>query len=82
MDVRSHELISPKLVKVLAAVVIGLSIGAVLPPNPFAIDAFGLLPGISLAGAGAAIGTVMYTRLPAVLAPKGCGCAGDCGCAD
>ncbi len=80
MNVRQSNLVTPKLVRILAAMVIGFSIGAVLPPDPAAINALGTLPGVLLAGIGVAVGAVMYVRCPGFLGAKRCGCTGACSC--
>lgn len=82
MNIRQSNLVSAKLVKILAAVVIGLSIGAVLPPNPAAINAIGTIPGILFASAGVLVGAVMYFKVPSFVGAKSCGCTGECGCSD
>ncbi|WP_232703565.1 hypothetical protein [Halobacterium wangiae] len=81
MNIRQSNLITPKLVRILAAVVIGFSIGAVLPPDPAAINALGTLPGVLLAGTGVIVGVVMYVKVPGLLGAKSCGCTGECACA-
>lgn len=82
MNIRQSNLVSPKLVKVLAAVVIGLSVGAVLPPDSAAIEAMGPIPGFLVAGAGVIVGVVLYTKVPSLVGAKSCGCTGDCGCSN
>lgn len=82
MNVRKNGLVSPKLIKVLAAVVIGLSVGAVLPPNPAAIDAIGTIPGVLVSGAGVIGGAIIYVKAPDLVGAKSCGCTGECGCSN
>jgi hypothetical protein len=82
MNIRQSTLVSPKLVKILAAIVIGLSVGAVLPPNPAAIDALGTIPGVLVAGGGMTVGAVLYTTVPKLVGAESCGCTGDCGCSN
>lgn len=82
MNVYLSELINPKYVKIVAAIVIGLSVGSILPPDPAAFDILGVLPGTFVAGTGVIIGAIMYTKLPEIVSSKSCGCTGDCGCAD
>jgi hypothetical protein len=75
-----NALRSPKLVKMVAAVVVGLSIGTLLPPEPVAVPGVGPVPGLAVGGVGLLAGAVLYLKGPALVG-TGCGCATDCGCA-
>ena len=82
MNIRQSNLVNPKLVKILAAVVIGLSVGAVVPPNPAAINAIGTIPGVLLAGTGVIVGAVIYVKVPDLAGAKSCGCTDECSCSN
>lgn len=71
---------SPRVVKMIGAIVMGLSIGALLPPEPMAVPAVGVVPGVLVGGLGLAGGALLYVQAPKWLRPSGCGCSDDCGC--
>lgn len=80
MNVGRSELASPKLIKVVAAVVVGLGAGALLPPDPVTLPVVGTVPGVVAGAVGVAVGGALYRWGPGVLATPDCGCAGDCDC--
>lgn len=66
-----------KLGKILAAVVVGLSIGTLLPPDPVVLPVVGSVSGVLVGGIGLVVGGVLYAQLSGT---SDCGCSGDCDC--
>lgn len=67
-----------KLVKLLAAVVVGLGIGTMVPPDPVAVPAVGPVSGLLVGAVGVVVGGVLYTKAPA--SASSCDCDGACDC--
>lgn len=80
MRVRHPTTVSPRAVKLAAAVVIGLSLGGVVPPNPSLLEWLGPVPGVFAGALGAGLGAIVYTQVPRRLTATECGCVDDCGC--
>lgn len=80
MSVSRETLANPRAVKVVAAVVLGLSLGTLVPPEPVTLPAVGTVPGVAAGGIGLAVGAVLYLWVPGWLGASGCGCDGDCDC--
>lgn len=80
MRIRRTATVSPRAVKLAAAVVIGLSLGGLVPPNPSLLQWLGPVTGAIAGGLGAGLGVLVYTRVPRRLAAVDCGCGDDCGC--
>jgi hypothetical protein len=80
MSLRSTTRLTPRRVKVLAAILIGLSIGTLLPPEPVLVPVIGIVPGLLLGGSGLLLGAVLYVRAPTWVTASACECSGDCGC--
>ncbi len=80
MNVRQNAVVSPKLVKVVAAIIVGLSIGALVPPDAILLPVVGPVSGIIVGGIGLVTGALLYLWVPNLVHQSGCGCAGDCGC--
>lgn len=76
------ESISPRLVKLLAAVVVGLSIGTLVPPEPVALPVLGSTPAVAVGGTGLLVGVAVYRWVPGLVntSSSDCGCGGDCDC--
>lgn len=64
----------PTVGKLLAAVVVGFSVGTLLSPEPLTVPLVGTVPGVAVGGVGLVAGGLLYTQIPS------CGCSGDCGC--
>lgn len=60
--------------KLVAAIIVGLSIGTLVSPEPVTFPVVGTVSGIIVGAIGLVTGAVLYTQIP------GCGCSGDCGC--
>lgn len=71
--------VNPKFVKVVAAVVVGLSLGTLVPPDPVTLPGVGTVSGILVGSAGLGSGAILYLWLPRVVGTD-CGCSGDCSC--
>lgn len=71
---------SPRAVKMVAAVIVGLSVGTLVPPEPVTVPTVGPVSGILVGGIGLVVGGVLYLRGPRVVGSPECGCSGDCGC--
>ena len=71
---------SAKAVKLVAGVVVGLSVGTLVAPEPVTIPAVGLVSGVAVGGLGLVVGAALYRQGPAVVGASECGCSGDCGC--
>lgn len=82
MAVRQRELVSPRLVKLLAAIVVGLSIGTLVPPEPVMLPYLGSVSAVLVGGTGLLVGAAVYRWVPALVSTSSsdCGCSGDCGC--
>lgn len=78
MNIRQHTADAlPTIGKLLAAVIIGISLGMLLPPDPVTLPLFGTVPGLVAGAGGLAIGGVLFAKIPG---SSGCGCSGNCGC--
>lgn len=80
MRFQRHTVVTPKLVKIGAAVIIGLSIGMLVPPKSVVLPVIGRVSGVLVGGSGLVLGVTLYTQLPKLVAPSGCDCSGKCGC--
>lgn len=60
MNLRHTGNVNPKLVKVVAAVIMGLSIGTLIPPEPVIVPAIGVVPGLVAGSIGFVTGAVLY----------------------
>lgn len=80
MHFSRNRLVGPRTVKVVAAVVVGLSVGTLLPPDAVAVPLVGTVSGVVVGGVGLATGAGLYLWVPGLLAGPDCGCSGDCGC--
>ncbi|MFB6068914.1 MAG: hypothetical protein ABEJ90_03205 [Halobacterium sp.] len=65
--------------KFAAAVVAGLGVGTLVPPDPVGLPGIGSVSGLLFGSAGLAAGAVLYSQASR-LAPADCGCGGDCDC--
>lgn len=63
--------------KFLAAALVGIGIGTMVPPEPMAVPGLGSISSLLVGGAGVVAGTGLYTRIPS---SSECGCSGDCTC--
>lgn len=61
--------------KLIAGLVLGLSLGTLVQPDPMTVPAVGAVPSAVVGGLGLVVGAVLYTQIP-----SGCDCGGDCGC--
>ena len=80
MSMRRTAVVSPKAVKVVAAVVVGLSVGTLLPPDPVVLPFVGRVSGLLVGGCGLVAGGVLYLRAPRLVGSSDCDCSGECGC--
>lgn len=80
MNVSEQTIVSPKVVKFVAAVVIGLSVGTMLSPEPMALPAVGQVPSVAVGAIGLVLGSLLFSEVPRHLQSTGCGCGDDCGC--
>lgn len=80
MNIRRRTVFGPKLVKIVAAVLIGLSIGTAIPPSTIYLSGVGSMPSVVVGGIGLVSGVVAYQWGPNILGSSDCGCSGDCGC--
>lgn len=80
MNLRSSTVANPRTVKFAAAVVIGLSVGTLAPPEPVALPVVGPTPGLAVGGVGLVAGGALYQWGPTLVGSPDCGCTGDCGC--
>jgi len=82
MHIHRRTLLSPKLVKIIAAIIVGLSIGTAVPPEPILLPVVGAVPGLAVGTIGLLAGAALYLRGPTFVgSPESdCGCTGDCGC--
>ena len=71
---------SRRAIKLVAGVVVGVSIGTSVPPEPVSLPAVGAVSGVAVGGLGLVAGAVLYLRGPDALTSSDCGCSGDCGC--
>lgn len=80
MNLRRNAVVSPKVVKVVAAIIVGLSVGTLVPPEPVVFPAIGAVSGVAVGGVGLVAGVVLYVWVPTLVSSSECGCAGECGC--
>lgn len=80
MNSRRRAVVSPKALKVAAAVVVGLSVGTLVSSDPVALPVVGTASGLLVGGVGLLAGGVLYYWVPGLVASPDCGCSGDCGC--
>lgn len=80
MSVHLSTFASPRIVKIVAAISIGLSIGGLLPPNPTLLQSLGTALGLFVGGTGVVVGGLVYTQIPPRLPSAGCGCGDNCDC--
>jgi hypothetical protein len=81
MDLKANRIIDPRVVKASAAVIIGLSIGMLVPPDPVSMPSLGPISGLIAGGLGLLIGGLLYYQVPRWMTSRsGCGCGKDCGC--
>lgn len=64
----------------VAGLLVGLGVGALVPPEPVTVPAVGPMPGIAVGSLGLVVGGALYLRGPSIVGASGCGCSGDCGC--
>ncbi len=64
----------------IAGVVVGLSVGTLVPPEPVSVPAVGTVSGIAVGGLGLVAGAILFLRGPDAIGASDCGCSGDCGC--
>lgn len=67
-----------RLGKVLAGIVMGLSIGTLLPPEPVSLPAIGSVSGVLVGIAGLLVGTGLFLLIQR--SSSACGCGEGCGC--
>lgn len=77
MNVARHTLDRSKVVKFLAAVVMGFSVGSVLSPDQVALPVVGATSSVAVGGVGLVVGALLYARAPG---NSTCGCSADCDC--
>lgn len=77
---RRRTALTPKIVKVAAAVLVGLNVGTLVPPSPVTLPVAGEVSGVLVGATGLATGAALYRFGPGLLGSTDCGCAGDCGC--
>jgi|GEM_PF-5442075 len=80
MNALTRSPVSPKMVKVGAAVIIGVSLGTVLGGETVLVPGIGAVPGVVGGGVGALAGAALYRWGPPVVGGGTCDCTGDCGC--
>ena len=80
MTLRRKGFVNPRIVKVVAAIVVGLSIGTLVPPEPVVVPVVGTVSGIVVGGVGLVTGTALYLWVPGLVGTSECGCSGDCEC--
>ncbi len=82
MNPSRNRIVNPKIVKVVAAIVVGLSVGTLIPPEPVTLPVVGPASGIAVGGIGLVLGAVLYLWIPKRVSGSGsgCGCSGDCDC--
>ncbi len=84
VEVRSMSVhqsqVSPRAVKLFAAIIMGLSIGGLLPPDPTLLQSLGTAPGVLVGAMGVVGGGLIYTQVPRQLSSSGCGCGESCDC--
>lgn len=80
MNLSQQPVINPKLVKILAAIIVGVSISTLLSWTPVSVPGVGLVPGYLLGGVGLIAGGAIYQWVPPLMGTSGCGCEGNCGC--
>lgn len=62
-----------------AAVVVGLGLGTLVPPDPVSVPLVGRVPGVVAGGVGLVTGGGAFALLKRS-SGSGCGCSGDCEC--
>jgi len=60
----------------VAAVFLGLSVGALVSPDPMSVPGVDSVPGVAVAAVGGALGVLLYRYAPSA----DCGCGDDCSC--
>lgn len=80
MNLRSSTVASPKTVKVVAAVLVGLGVGTLTSAEPVSLPVVGPTSALAVGGVGLAAGAVLYQWGPNLVGSPDCGCTGDCGC--
>lgn len=68
----------PWLGKLLAAVVVGLGIGTLVPPDPVTVPAVGTVSGLLVGGGAVVAGGGLYLWIQR--STGRCDCGGACGC--
>ena len=76
MHIRQRALLTPKLVKIVAAVIVGLSIGTAVPPEPVLLPVVGPVPSLAVGTIGLLAGASLYLRGPTFIGSS----ESDCGC--
>ena len=66
----------PWVGKFLAAVVVGLGIGTLVPPEPVSVPAVGTVSGLLVGSGAIAVGGGLYLWIRR--STGGCGCGGSC----
>lgn len=72
--------VSPRIIKIVAAIIVGLSVGTALPPDPVNLPFVGTTPGLLVGIFGIITGAVLYLWVPNLVNTSACRCIGDCGC--
>lgn len=80
MRLARGSLLTPRLVKFIAALVVGLSIGTAVPPRPVVLPVAGSVPGLVVGATGLVVGAALYRHGPTLVGQSGCDCSGACGC--
>jgi len=80
MTTRPGVVGKPQLAKLVAAILIGLGIGTLVPTRPVSVPGVGTVSGVLVGVVGLGAGVVLYRWAPGRAASSGCGCSGDCGC--
>lgn len=65
---------------ILAAVLIGLGVGSMIPPNPVSIPAVGSVSAFVVGPVAVGLGVGTYLGLRRQGAKRSCGCVGSCSC--
>ncbi len=81
MSLNQQTIASPKVVKMVAAVVLGLGIGTIIGAEPVTIPGIGAVSGLLAGGLAVLVGGALYVKGPNHVQSEDCGCGDDCGCA-